>query len=133
MVFFFVFFFQFLISVIYALGIENMGACGIILGVGELTGKESTGWDRFVGVMMLIIGFGFALCALADFYLMVTIHKLYRASGASIAKAQAEFTSGVMQNEQVQAAAAGAAREAVRSQFNQATGGTAANNQAPRY
>jgi len=133
MVFFFVFFFQFLISVIYALGIENMGACGIILGVGELTGKESTGWDRFVGVMMLIIGFGFALCALADFYLMVTIHKLYRASGASIAKAQAEFTSGVMQNEQVQAAAAGAAREAVRSQFNQATGGTGANNQAPRY
>merc|ERR1712241_613812 len=102
-------------------------------GIGSITSQESSGGLVFVGVLMLISGFGFALCALGDFYLMVTIHKLYRASGASIAKAQAEFTSGVMQNEQVQAAAAGAAREAVRSQFNQATGGTGANNQAPRY
>ena len=53
-----------------------------------------------------------------------------------MAKAQAEFTSGVMQNEQVQAAAAAAARETMRSQFNQtpgAGGANAAQQQAPRY
>ena len=45
------------------------------------------------------------------------IHRLYRSTGASIAKAQAEFTSGVMSNETVRQAAADAARESVRSQF----------------
>ena len=41
-----------------------------------------------------------------------------------MAKAQAEFTSGVMQNETVRNVAAEAARESVRNQFagNQATG-----------
>ena len=51
-----------------------------------------------------------------DFYFF-QIHKLYRSTGASIAKAQAEFTSGVMSNETVRQAAADAARESVRSQF----------------
>ena len=51
------------------------------------------------------------------------IHRMYRSTGASLAKAQAEFTSGVMQNEHVRQAAAEAARETVRSQF-------AGNNQA---
>jgi len=132
MVFFFVFFFQFMISVIYALGIGGMGSSGFILGIGSITSQESSGGLVFVGVLMLISGFGFALCALGDFYLLVTIHKLYRSSGASMAKAQAEFTSGVLQNEQVQAAAAAAARETVRTQFNQAGGG-GGNDTAPRY
>jgi len=132
MVFFFVFFFQFLISCIYALGIGSMGSCGFILGISKITQNESGGLV-FAGVLMLITGFGFALCALGDFYLLVTIHKLYRSSDASMAKAQAEFTSGVLQNEQVQAAAAAAARETVRSQFNQAAAGGGGNNEAPRY
>ena len=33
------------------------------------------------------------------------IHKLYRSTGASMAKAQAEFTTGVMKNETVRQAA----------------------------
>ena len=122
-----------MISVIYALGIGSMGSCGFILGISKITQAESGGLV-FTGVCMLITGFGFALCALADFYLLVTIHKLYRSSGASMAKAQAEFTTGVMQNEQVQAAAAAAARETMRNQFNQATSTAAGgNNEAPRY
>lgn len=134
MVFFFVFFFQFMISVIYALGIGGMGSSGFITGIYTVTAADSNGYSVFVGVLMLITGLGFAVCALGDFYLLVTIHKLYRSSGASMAKAQAEFTSGVMQNEQVQAAAASAARETVRSQFNQAaSGGGGANTTAPRY
>ena len=109
-----------------------MGSCGFILGISKITQNESGGLV-FAGVLMLITGFGFALCALGDFYLLVTIHKLYRSSDASMAKAQAEFTSGVLQNEQVQAAAAAAARETVRSQFNQAAAGGGGNNEAPRY
>merc|ERR1712020_593790 len=133
MVFFFVFFFQFLISVIYALGIGGMGSSGFITGIYTVTDKESGGFTVFVGVLMLITGFGFAVCALGDFYLLVTIHKLYRSSGASIAKAQAEFTSGVLQNEQVQAAAAAAARETVRNQFNQAAPGSGGGGQNAKH
>ena len=50
---------------------------------------------------------------------------MYRSTGASMAKAQAEFTSGVMKNESVRQAAAEAASASVRSQFQAATG----NNQ----
>ena len=111
-----------------------MGSSGFITGIYTVTDPLNGGFAKFVGVLMLITGLGFAICALGDFYLLVTIHKLYRSSGASMAKAQAEFTSGVMQNEQVQAAAASAARETVRQQFNQAaSGGGGANTAAPRY
>lgn len=132
MVFFFVFFFQLLMSGLNSLGIGGMGSCGLILAISQL--NQAGGFHIFTGVLMLMVGIGFALVALGDFYLLVMIHRLYRSSGASLAKAQAEFTSGVMRNEQVQQAAAAAARETVRSQF-QATGGDGVgqNHQAPRY
>ena len=41
-----------------------------------------------------------------------------------MAKAQAEFTSGVMKNETVRQAAAEAARESMRSQFGTTSNGT---------
>jgi len=126
MVFFFVFFFQFLTSVIYALGFGNMGSSGLILGFRHL---GDGGFLTFVAVLMVLTGAGFSAAALADFYMLVKIHRLYRSTGASVAKAQAEFTSGVMKNEAVRQAAAEAARESVRSQFNAATAG--ANGQQP--
>ena len=43
---------------------------------------------------------------------------MYRATGASIAKAQQEFTNNVMSNEGVRNAAAQAAASAVRSNLN---------------
>ena len=61
---------------------------------------------------------------------------MYRSTGASFAKAQAEFTTGVMRNEQVQQAAAAAARETVRQTFTQAQttpGQAAAGPNSPRY
>lgn len=114
MVFFLVFFFQMIASVFYSLGIGG-GASGLYQGFHAI--GLGTGGLIFVGVLMIIIGVGFGLAALADFYMLAKIHRLYRSTGASIAKAQAEFTSGVMSNETVRQAAADAARESVRSQF----------------
>jgi len=135
MVFFFVFFFQFLFSILYALGIQSIGSCGLIVAISQLAKGTASGVVS--GIMMLLVGIGFAIAALGDFYSLITIHKLYRTSGASLAKAQAEFASGVMRNEHVQAAATAAARETVRNTFQSGggTAGTAAgdNHQAPRY
>lgn len=117
MIFFFVFFFQMLISALYALGIGGMGSSGLILGFRAI--GQGTGGLIFVGVLMVIAGVGFGLVGLADFYMLFRVHRLYRSTGASFAKAQAEFTTGVMQNETVRQAAAEAARESVRSQFKQ--------------
>ena len=47
---------------------------------------------------------------------------MYRATGATFAKAQAEFTTNVMSNEGVRQAAAEAASAGVRNQFNQQVG-----------
>jgi len=118
MLFFFVFFFQTLVSALYALGIGNMGASGLIVGLSTIGGKDATGGQIFVGVLMIIVGVCFGLAGLADFFMLVRVHRIYRSTGASLAKAQAEFTSGVMQNEAVRQAAADAARETVRSQFS---------------
>jgi len=117
MVFFCVFFFQMIVSVLYSLGIGGMGSSGLWLGFETVGKNDASGGLIFVGVLMIIIGVGFGLAALANLYLLAKIHKLYRSTGASIAKAQAEFTSGVMSNETVRQAAADAARESVRSQF----------------
>jgi len=119
MVFFFTFFFQFVMSVIYCLGIGGMGSSGLIMGFRHLSGG---GFMIFVGVLMVINGAGFVTVALADFYMLVKIHRMYRSTGASMAKAQAEFTSGVMSNESVRQAAAEAASATVKSQFQAATG-----------
>ena len=181
MLFFFVFFFQFLFSVLYALGIGGMGACGLIGAIGQMADGTASGIVS--GILMLIIGIGFTLAALGDFYCLITvpaiffiqlisslftrfstivsictltfdtksdqrventtrlfqIHKLYRSSGASLAKAQAEFASGVMRNEHVQSAATAAATAAARETMNRqfggggGGGGAAPNHEAPRY
>jgi len=125
MVFFFTFFFQFLLTILYSLGIGGMGSSGLITGFTEVS--AGGGFAIFVGILQIVNGVGFGIAALADFYLLVTIHKMYRSTGASMAKAQAEFTTGVMKNESVRQAASEAASASVRSQFQAATG--TGNNQ----
>lgn len=70
MVFFFVFFFQMLVSILYTLGIGGMGSSGLILGFQHLTGTPG---QIFVGVLMIIVGVGFGLLALSDFYMLVRV------------------------------------------------------------
>lgn len=48
---------------------------------------------------------------------------MYRSTGASLAKAQEEFTSEFLRNEHVRGAASNVAAAAVQSQFNQNSGG----------
>ena len=52
---------------------------------------------------------------------------MYRSTGASVAKAQAEFTTGVMKNETVRQAASEAAAAGARNAFSQATGANPPN------
>jgi len=127
MVFFFIFFCQFCFSVVMALGIPQTGGAGLITAIvtfrGGTRSEGPAGGDYFVGFIILCIAFGFSAAALADFFMLTKIHGYYRATGASLTKAQAEFTSSVLSNEQVRQAAAQAAVAGVRNNF-QGQGGS---------
>jgi len=125
MVFFFVFFCQFITNLAFITVVP--GACGIVDGIKVigLGGPKHV----IVGILALIIGIGFAICAVIDFLMLMRVHSIYRSSGASFAKAQQEFTTGVMRNEHVQGAATNLASEALRSQLSRDN----SNASAPRY
>lgn len=53
---------------------------------------------------------------------------MYRSTGASMAKAQQEFTTGVMSNETVRQAATDAAAASMRAQFANQDGSQPPNN-----
>lgn len=117
MVFFFVYFFQMMVSVIQALGISGMGTCGIFNGASAV--KAGGSGTVFVGVLMILIGISFGVVALIDIFLLIQVHRLYRsASSASLSKAQQEFTTSVMGSDTVRNATADMAANAVRSQMN---------------
>ncbi|KAK9890058.1 hypothetical protein WA026_008866 [Henosepilachna vigintioctopunctata] len=114
MVFFFIFFFQFVISVLQAVGIP--GTIGIITVI-ETFGTSFT--SIMQGLFALIVAVGFGIAAAADLFLITKIHRMYRSTGASFAKAQDEFTSEFFRNQHVRGAASNVAAAAVQSQFNQ--------------
>lgn len=115
MVFFFVYFFQMVITIFQAIGIPSTGYCGFILAL-SFFGRSAA--DTFVGILLLIVALCFAVCAAGDVMMLTKIHAIYRGSGASFAKAQAEFASGIMGNQHVQQAAASAMTSAVNNQMN---------------
>lgn len=123
MVFFFIFFFQFVITTIQAIGIPGSGTIGIITALATF---KNSAWSIVSGVIALLIALGFGSAAAADLFLISKIHRMYRSTGASFTKAQQEFTSEFFKNQHVRNAASNVAAAAVQSQFNQ-------NNQAPRY
>lgn len=132
MLFFFVFFFQMLVSILRMLGWGN-GSSGLILGFQTVSAGASGGLI-FVGILMIIDGVGYGIAALADFYVLTRVHKMYRSTGASLDKAKQEFTTGVMSNEAVRQAATDAAAASMRSQFaNQGPNGSQPPNNDNRY
>lgn len=117
--FFFVFFMQFCICIIQFFGIDGFGTVGLINSLAMIT-AGGVGTKATAGVMM-IIGFLFGLAALLDIVMLIRVHRIYRSTGASFAKAQAEFAHGVMSNRTVQETAGNAA--AARNAVNQSMSG----------
>ncbi|XKL68053.1 hypothetical protein PGB90_003544 [Kerria lacca] len=115
MIFFFIFFFQFIVILYEGIGLAE-SYCGVLNTIGYLHGGFTT---ILVGLIALGIGLATCLTAAADFYLLTKIHRIYRSSGASFAKAQAEFTTEFFRNEHVRGAASNMAQAAVRQQFSQ--------------
>ncbi|XP_065199912.1 secretory carrier-associated membrane protein 1 [Planococcus citri] len=114
MVFFFIFFFQMVLSLMQGLGFSG-GYCGLLKAFPLLDGGTTK--RVLVGIIILCIALGFLAAAAADLYLISKIHRIYRSSGASFSKAQAEFAEGFFRNEHVRGAAANVAQAAVRQQF----------------
>ncbi|XP_065060081.1 secretory carrier-associated membrane protein 1-like [Rhopilema esculentum] len=111
MLFFFVFFFQILCSILYALGIPAFGTCGWI-NAGKTFDKSNKG----IAAMMFVSGALFTVLAILKIILLKKIHSIYRTTGASLEKAQGEFARGVMTNKDVQNAAAEAAKTGIQAQ-----------------
>ncbi|KAL3866506.1 hypothetical protein ACJMK2_043799 [Sinanodonta woodiana] len=111
-VFFFIFFAQFICCLIMCLGVTNFT-------VGWINALEIIKDHVAAGAMMLFIALFFSICAVLMIIMLVKIHRIYRSTGASFAKAQQEFSSNVMKNETVQNAAANAASGAAKGLVNQ--------------
>ncbi|XP_035232430.1 secretory carrier-associated membrane protein 5-like [Stegodyphus dumicola] len=117
MVFFFIFFFQFILSLIYAIGIPDFGSCGFIVGI------KAMGESKLAGTVALLLAVLHSVFAGASLFLLLKIHRIYRGTEHSFAKAQEEFTSGVLRNPHVQNAAAGAVAGAARQAMSQSFSG----------
>ncbi|XP_073977925.1 secretory carrier membrane protein isoform X3 [Rhodnius prolixus] len=117
MVFFFIFFFQFVVTVIQAIGVPGGGTCGVII---ALKCFDSSVSGIITGLIILSIACGYCIAAVLDLLLITKIHRIYRSTGASMAKAQAEFTTEFLKNEHVRDAASTAATAAVQAQFQAA-------------
>jgi hypothetical protein len=91
MLYFFVFCIQFVISIVQTMGTSDSGYCGIFMAF-----KLYENSHPFLGTLVTLMGIAFGLGAAMDFFLLTKIHRIYRSSGASFAKAQEEFRSGVI-------------------------------------
>ncbi|XP_030023713.1 secretory carrier-associated membrane protein 1 [Manduca sexta] len=111
MVFFFIFLVQIIITVVQSIGFSGGGSCGLI------TSLSAFKLNVAVGIITLMVTIGFITCVVADVMLMAKVHRIYRSTGASLAKAQAEFTTEIMRNQHVQTAASSAAAAAVNAQI----------------
>ncbi|KAL1401065.1 hypothetical protein pipiens_001991 [Culex pipiens pipiens] len=120
MMFFFIFFFQTLVTIVQTIGFPGSGTCGIIMAITQFGGG---GIGILVGIFVLAIAFGYGACAAGNIFMLSKIHAIYRSgtetNRITMDKARQEFQSGFFGNQIVRDAAAGAARATVQSQFNQ--------------
>ncbi|XP_004527248.1 secretory carrier-associated membrane protein 1 isoform X2 [Ceratitis capitata] len=115
MVFFFVYFFQTVLTVFQAIGVPDTGYCGFIIAIYQF---NSSAVGIIVGLLLLCIAFCFATTAAANIMMITKIHSIYRSTGASMAKAQQEFATEFMRNQHIQQAASSAVNTAINSQIN---------------
>ncbi|XP_055644054.1 secretory carrier-associated membrane protein 2 [Toxorhynchites rutilus septentrionalis] len=120
MMFFFIFFFQTLVTIIQTIGFPGSGTCGVIMAIAQFSGG---GLGILVGIFVLAIAVGYGACAAGNILMLSKIHAIYRSgtenNRITMDKARQEFQSGFFGNQIVRDAAAGAARATVQSQFNQ--------------
>ncbi|XP_021708067.1 secretory carrier-associated membrane protein 2 isoform X2 [Aedes aegypti] len=120
MMFFFIFFFQTLVTIIQTIGFPGSGTCGVITAISQFS---AGGIGILVGIFILAIAFGYGSCAAGNVFMLSKIHAIYRSGSETnritMDKARQEFQSGFFGNQIVRDAAAGAARATVQSQFNQ--------------
>ncbi|XP_062867043.1 secretory carrier-associated membrane protein 3 [Trichomycterus rosablanca] len=109
--FFFIFFVQVVVYVIMTIGIPKWGFSGWIVSLATL--RTNTG----VGVIMILNSLVLTAQAALGVVLLKKVHSLYRQTGASFQKAQAEFATGVMSNEAVRNAAVNATTTAAQGAF----------------
>jgi secretory carrier-associated membrane protein len=72
MVFFFVFFFQTIVTIFQAIGIPGGGSCGFIIALEQFNG--STG-GILAGIFLLFIAVGFAICAAGNAMMLTKVGK----------------------------------------------------------
>lgn len=115
MIFFFIFFLQCIFSVISCFSGEWF--CGLILLISVFSSVKAS--TVFAAVLVTITTIGFITIAACDILILMKIHALYRSTGASFEKAQAEFATNVMSNKNVQTAATNVIAEGARASMNQ--------------
>ncbi|WAR00607.1 SCAM1-like protein [Mya arenaria] len=101
---------------------------GVKMFIGWINSLKTIGGNLAAGLVMLVVSLFFTITAVVSIVMLIKVHRIYRSTGASFAKAQQEFATGVMKNEAVQQgvsnAASSAAQGAVRGAASQyGTGG----------
>lgn len=121
MIFFFVFFCQLVVSICWAIGLTS-GSCGL------LTLTKNLDKGAFVTFFLVFVCFALLLYAFASFLMLIQVHSIYRHTGASMEKAQAEFTQNVLSSQAAQNATQQAASSYMSNMFNRNQ-----SNTDPRY
>ncbi|KFD69617.1 hypothetical protein M514_01981 [Trichuris suis] len=116
MIYFFVSFIQLIVVAVQVLGLAYN--CGWINTLEHFS--RNTG----AAVVMLLVSIGYTFCGVGMLMLLFRVHRVYRSTGASFAKAQEEFSHGVISNPHVQQAAVNVASTTVRGQFASSAGPT---------
>jgi hypothetical protein len=114
MLFFFVFAFQFLVTVFQTIGLKGSGTVGFITALYQFNGTV-VGW--LVGIFCLSVAIAYGMAAAGNAIMIAKVHAIYRSSGASMDKARQEFQTEFFRNQTVQAAAQEGLRAAVDSQL----------------
>lgn len=70
MVFFLIFFFQFLMLILQSIGIHGSGYCGFLTAISQFDGTLS---GIFTGILALAVATSFAICAVGSFLLLTKV------------------------------------------------------------